>query len=63
MTLTILGSGYVAQVAGACLAEVGHKVVQHKIDHLMQSRMADRVIADGRNLYHPERLRSDGWAY
>lgn len=29
----------------------------------MQSRLNAKVIVDGRNLYHPERLRSDGWTY
>lgn len=29
----------------------------------MQNRMRARVIVDGRNLYHPERLKADGWAY
>lgn len=29
----------------------------------MQSRMRARVIIDGRNLYHPERLREMGWVY
>ncbi|MDP3817154.1 UDP-glucose/GDP-mannose dehydrogenase family protein [Pseudomonas sp.] len=29
----------------------------------MQSRLNAKVIVDGRNLYHPERLQSDGWTY
>ncbi len=29
----------------------------------MQSRLSARVIVDGRNLFHPDRLRADGWSY
>ena len=29
----------------------------------IQNRLNAKVIIDGRNLYHPERLRSDGWTY
>ncbi len=29
----------------------------------MQSRLNAKVIVDGRNLYHPERLQNDGWTY
>ncbi len=29
----------------------------------MQSRLTARVIVDGRNLFHPDRLRADGWSY
>lgn len=29
----------------------------------MQSRLGARVIVDGRNLFHPDRLRTDGWSY
>uniref|UniRef100_UPI00257DF7B5 UDP-glucose dehydrogenase family protein n=1 Tax=Thauera sp. TaxID=1905334 RepID=UPI00257DF7B5 len=44
MKLTIFGTGYVGLVTGACLAEVGHKVVcvdidQGKIDRLNQGQI------------------------
>jgi UDPglucose 6-dehydrogenase len=29
----------------------------------MQCRLAGRVIVDGRNLYHPQRLAAEGWTY
>jgi UDPglucose 6-dehydrogenase len=29
----------------------------------MQCRLAGRVIVDGRNLYHPQRLAAEGWSY
>lgn len=29
----------------------------------MQSRLSARVVIDGRNLYNPERMKEDGWAY
>lgn len=29
----------------------------------MQSRLSARVIVDGRNLFHPDCLRADGWSY
>jgi len=29
----------------------------------MRRRMKETVIADGRNLFHPERLKADGWSY
>ncbi|CAH1746855.1 UDP-glucose 6-dehydrogenase [Thauera humireducens] len=29
----------------------------------IQNRLRAKVIVDGRNLYHPERLRSEGWTY
>ena len=29
----------------------------------MQTLLRDKVIVDGRNLYHPTRLRNDGWHY
>lgn len=29
----------------------------------MQGRLKARVIVDGRNLFHPDRLRGDGWSY
>ena len=29
----------------------------------MQTRLAGKVLVDGRNLYHPERLKAEGWAY
>ncbi|ENO86696.1 UDP-glucose dehydrogenase family protein [Thauera linaloolentis] len=29
----------------------------------MQSRLRNKVLVDGRNLYQPVRLREDGWAY
>ena len=44
MKLTIFGTGYVGLVTGACLAEVGHKVIcvdidQGKIDRLNQGQI------------------------
>jgi UDPglucose 6-dehydrogenase len=29
----------------------------------MQNRLASKTLIDGRNLYHPEKLRAEGWSY
>jgi UDPglucose 6-dehydrogenase len=29
----------------------------------MQNRLASKTMIDGRNLYHPEKLRAEGWSY
>jgi UDPglucose 6-dehydrogenase len=29
----------------------------------MASRLSDRLIVDGRNLYSPDKLRAEGWTY
>jgi UDPglucose 6-dehydrogenase len=29
----------------------------------MQNRLANKTLIDGRNLYHPEKLRAEGWSY
>jgi UDPglucose 6-dehydrogenase len=29
----------------------------------MQNRLASQTLIDGRNLYHPEKLRAEGWSY
>ena len=29
----------------------------------MQNRLSSKTLVDGRNLYHPEKLRAEGWSY
>ena len=69
MNISIFGAGYVGLVTGACLADVGHKVLcidlnAAKIDQLRQGRIpiwepgleaiVARNIAEGRLLFSTE---------
>ena len=71
MDISILGTGYLGIVGGACIAEVGHKVVcatewqQFRVPDFaeMATRMRSNVIVDSRNLYQPQNLLAEGWIY
>ena len=43
MRITVIGSGYVGLVAGACLANVGNDVVCADIDEIGRASCRERV--------------------
>ena len=74
MKITVIGSGYVGLVSGACLAELGNDVVcldvdPRKIEILnsggvpIKARLKQPVIFDGRNLFEPASVAALGIEY
>jgi hypothetical protein len=69
MQNVVVGSGYVGLVAGACFADLGHRVILVEAAQgadallILTTRLRYPIVIDGRSLHNPQDMAAKGLSY